>query len=194
MLEGDELVLRYWSGEYEHPLEGTPISRESVVWSVFRGGIPANLTDERQSNGYGHTLKRAVKVKAVIPFGYVDPVTRETKKIGVLVVDSGQDGVPISVQDFEYLKVVGHLVGSVLGKAELLDQFTDSCLRQKKIIGETAHNFRNRMVVIGGLCRRILRLNVDKNLAKDVSLLFDEVQALERHVKSFEEYMRGTGG
>lgn len=192
VLDGGELVLRYWSGQYESPLEGTPISRESVVWKIFEEGEPVNLTDERQSDGYKHTLKRAVKVKAVVPFGYTDSITGERRKIGVLVVDSGESGVPLSEQEFEYLKIIGYLIGSVAGKMQLFDRFTMSCVRQQKVIQETAHNFRNRMVVIGGLCRHILKHSADKDLEGDVSLLYGEIQTLEAHVKTFEEYMRDS--
>lgn len=192
ILEGDELVLRYWSGHYESPLEGAAISRQSVVWKIFEDGEPVNLTDERQSNGYMHTLKQAVKVKAVVPFGYLDPVTHQQRNMGALIVDSGESGLPVSEQEFEYLKIIGHLIGSVAGRVHLFDRFTDSCLAQQQIIRETAHNFRNRMVVIGGLCRRILKHTADRNLGNDVSLLYEEVKALEAHVERFEKYMNDT--
>jgi hypothetical protein len=192
VLEGNELVLRYWSGHYETPLGGTPISQESVVWKIFKGGEPVNLTDERQTNGYKHTLKKGVKVKAVVPFGYLDPVTHEQRNMGTLIVDSGEKGLPVSEQDFEYLKIIGYLIGSVAGKIELFSRLTASYVKQQKILRETAHNFRNRMVVIGGLCRRILKLSVDKDLEDDISLLYSEVQTLETHVERFEGYMNDS--
>jgi hypothetical protein len=189
ILEGNELVLKYWSGEYESPLDGTVISRESVVWKIFEDGSPVNLTDPHQTDGYKHTLRSGIKIKAVVPFGYAEPLTQKQRKMGVLIVDSGKNGVPVSELDFEYLKIISYLIGSAAGKAQLLDQFTGSCVRQQEIVRETAHNFRNRIAVIGGLCRRIQKLNVDKGLKDDVSLLYSEVRTLEAHVKRFEKYM-----
>ncbi|HAR96127.1 MAG TPA: hypothetical protein DCR97_09225 [Deltaproteobacteria bacterium] len=189
ILEGDKLVLRHSSGHYESPLDGKLVSEQSVVWEIFKEGKPLNLTDEYQGNGYEHTLKNGISLKAVVPFGYLDPVTEEEKNLGALIVDSGEKGLPISEQEFEYLKIIGLLIGSVVGRIELFDQLTASYVTQQKILKETAHNFRNRMVVIGGLCRRILKLNTDKDLGDDVSLLYKQVRALEEHVDRFESYM-----
>lgn len=189
VLEGDKLVLRYSSGHYESPLDGKLVSEQSVVWEIFREGKPVNLTDENRSNSYEHTLKNGINVKAVVPFGYLDPVAQEQKNVGALIVDSGERGLPISEQEFEYLKIIAFLIGSVVGRIELFDRLTASYVKQQRIVKETAHNFRNRMVVIGGLCRRILKPSGGKNLEDDVSLLYQEVQALEAHVDRFEGYM-----
>lgn len=190
IVEGDQLVLRYWSGRYEESqIGGTPISSESVVWKIFSEGVPVNLTDIHQTNGFKHTLKNGIKVKAVVPFGYLDPATGTQRNMGALIVDSGESGLPVSEQEFEYLKIIGYLIGSVVGRIELFDRLTVSYATQQKIVRETAHNFRNRMVVIGGLCRRIMKLEVSKHLEDDVSLLYQEVQTLEEHVDRFESYM-----
>jgi GAF domain-containing protein len=52
----------------------------------------------------------------------VDSLTQEEIRVGTLIVDSGKEGVPISGEDFEYLKVIGELIGAAVGKAELSEQ------------------------------------------------------------------------
>ena len=77
-----------------------------------------NLTDPKEIEGYRHTLAERVKIKAIIPFQYVDSLTQEEIRTGALIVDSGKEGVPISDEDFEYLKVIGELIGAAVGKAQ----------------------------------------------------------------------------
>ena len=52
----------------------------------------------------------------------MDSLTQEEIKVGALIVDSGKEGVPISSEDFEYLKVMGELIGAAVGKAESQSQ------------------------------------------------------------------------
>jgi GAF domain-containing protein len=191
-LEGDTLRLRFWAGEHSCPVGGLQVRRDSIVWDAVSRGVPINLTDPHETNGYRHTLGEQIKIKAIIPLSYVDPVTKEQKKLGVLVVDSGKEGVPISSEDFEYLQVIGQLIGAVVGRAELIEQLSTSCRRQEAILTETAHNFRNRIAAIGGFSRQIARLARDTELAEKAIHLHEEVKALEAHLGMFENHMMGS--
>lgn len=188
-LEGDDLKLRFWAGDHTVPLGGLKINKESIVWEAVRKGVAINLTDPHQTNGYTHTLREPVKIKAIVPLGYIDPLTQQEKKLGVLIVDSGQNGVPISAEDFEYLQVIGELISAIIGRAELVEQLMTSCRRQETILMETAHNFRNRIAVIGGFSRRIANLAKGTELADKAKHLHEEVTALEAHLAEFEKYM-----
>jgi hypothetical protein len=186
--EGEELKLHCWVGKYECPIEPIPICKESIVWKVVKEGIPVNLTETHQSEGYSHTLKEKVKIKAIVPLWYVDQVTQEEKRVGALIiVDSGKKGMPVSDEDFEYLKVVGELIGAAIGKAKLTGQLIDSYKRKEIMVRETAHAFRNRITAIGGFSRRIAELIRDKDLADEAKVLYQEVQLLESHLAQFEK-------
>jgi len=187
--EGEELKLQCWVGKYECPIETIPICKESIVWKVVKDGVPVNLTETHQCEGYSHTLAERVKIKAVVPLWYVDQVTQEEKRVGALIVDSGKRGMPVSGEDFEYLKVVGELIGAAAGKAELTEQLIESYKRKEIMVRETAHAFRNRITAIGGFSRRIAELAKDKDLADDAKLLYQEVQLLESHLGQFEKYL-----
>lgn len=188
-LEGEDLTLRFWAGEHICPVAGLQIHKESIVWDVLQKGVAVNLTDSHDTNGYTHTLTAPIKIKAIIPLSYVDPLSGEQKKVGALIVDSGKEGVPISPEDFEYLQVIGQLIGAIVGRAELVDQLMASCRRQEVILMETAHNFRNRIAAIGGFSRRISRLAQNSELAETATDLQEEVVALEGHLSGFEKYM-----
>ena len=107
LMEGDELKLHCWVGRYECPIGQVPVHKESIVWRIVEKGIPLNLTDPKEIEGFRHTLAEGVKVKAIIPLRYVDSLTQEEIKVGALIIDSGKEGVPISAEDFDYLKVIG---------------------------------------------------------------------------------------
>jgi len=188
-LEGEELTLRFWAGEHTVPVGGLTVNKESIVWEAVRKGVAMNLTDPHQTNGYPHTLSEPSKIKAIIPLGYIDPMTGQERKLGVLVVDSGRNGAPISREDFEYLQVIGELISAIIGRAELIQQLVSSCRRQETILMETAHNFRNRIAAIGGFSRRIARMAHDPELADNAKHLHEEVVALEAHLAEFEKYM-----
>jgi hypothetical protein len=188
-LEGDDLTLRFWAGERIVPAAGLKVHNNSIVWEVVTKGVAVNLTDLHQTNGYTHTLPEPVKIKAIIPLGYIDPLTRQEKKLGALIVDSGKDGLPISAEDFEYLQVIGELISAIIGRAELVEQLMTSCRRQEAILMETAHNFRNRIAVIGGFSRRIAQLAQGTDLADKATHLREEVEALQTHLVRFEKYM-----
>jgi GAF domain-containing protein len=189
LLEGDDLRLRFWAGEPSCPVGGLPVDKNSIVWDVVNKGIAINLTDPRQTNGYTPSLAEPIKIKSIIPLTYVDPVTQQKKKLGALIVDSGQEGVPISEEDFEYLQIIGQLISAIAERTELIQQLTTSCRRQEAILMQTDHNFRNSIAVIGGFSRRIARLTIDRELAAKAMHLHEEVRTLEAHLEEFETYM-----
>jgi hypothetical protein len=189
LMEGDELNLHCWVGRYECPIEQVPVCKESIVWRVVEKGAPVNLTDAHETEGYRHTLEEGIKIKAIIPLRYVDSLTQEEKRVGALVVDSGKEGVPISAEDFEYLKLVGELIGAAVGKAELAEELMESYRMKEVMVKETAHAFRNRITAIGTISRRIARLAKDPALAQDAEILYQEMQSLESHLERFEKYI-----
>jgi len=189
LMEGEELKLHCWVGKYECPIEQVPICKESIVWEVVKKGTPVNLTDPIQMDGYHHTLKEGVKIKAIIPLWYVDSLTQEERRVGGLIVDSGKKRVPIPDEDFEYLKMVGELMGGAIGKAELVEELIESHRKKEAMVRETAHAFRNRIAAIGGFSRRMVHLAKNTDLAKEARMVYEEVQALETQLERFEKYM-----
>jgi hypothetical protein len=187
LLGGDELKMSCWVGRYDCPMEQVSVCKESIVWDVVTTGIAVNLTDFDQTKDYKHTLTEKVKIKAIIPVGYIDSVTQEEKRVGALIVDSGKEGIPISQYDFEYLKVVGELIGAAIGKAELVSRLTDVYRKQEAIIRETSHNFRNCIAVVGGLSRRVTKAAIDSELKREAKMLYGAIKSLEMHLKHFEE-------
>jgi hypothetical protein len=148
-----------------------------------------NLTDSKEIEGYRHTLAEGVKIKSIIPLQYVDSLTQEEIRVGALIVDSGKEGVPISAEDFEYLKVIGELIGAAVGKAELSEQLIESYRKKEAMVKQTADAFRNRITIIGTISRRIARLAKDPVLAQDAEILYQEIQSLESHLERFEKYL-----
>jgi len=187
--EGEEWKLHCWVGQYECPMEKTPICKESIVWKVVEDGTPANLTEAHESEGYRHTLTEKVKIKAIVPLWYVDQLTQEETRVGALVVDCGKKGMPVSAEDFEYLKVVGELIGAAVGKAELAEQMVESFRTKEAMVKETSHAFRNRISAIGTISQRIARLAKNTDLAQEALMLYREVELLESHVERFEKYI-----
>jgi hypothetical protein len=187
LMEGGELKLHCWVGKYECPIEQVPVDKESIVWRIVEKGIPLNLTDPKEIEGYRHTLTEGVKIKSVIPLQYVDSLTQEEIRVGALIVDSGKEGVPISGEDFEYLKVIGELIGAAVGKAELSEQLIESYRKKEAMVKQTADAFRNRITIIGTISRRIARLAKDPALAQDAEILYQEIQSLESHLEQFEK-------
>ena len=189
LMEGDELKLHCWVGRYECPIEQVPVHKESIVWRIVEKGIALNLTDPKEIEGYRHTLAEGVKIKSIIPLRYVDSLTQEEIRVGALIVDSGKEGVPISGEDFDYLKVIGELIGAAVGKAELSEQLIESYRKKEAMVKQTADAFRNRITIIGTISRRIARLAEDIRLANEARLLYKEVQLLESHLERFEKYI-----
>jgi hypothetical protein len=187
LMEGDELKVHSWVGRYECPIEQVPVHKESIVWRIVEQGEPLNLTDPKQIEGYRHTLAEGVKIKSIIPLRYVDSLTQEEIRVGALIVDSGKEGVPISDEDFEYLKGIGELIGAAVGKAELTGQLIESYRKKEAMVKQTADAFRNRIAVIGTISRRIARLTQDPALAQDAERLYEEIQLLQSHLEQFEK-------
>jgi hypothetical protein len=189
MVEGEDLRLRFWAGEHTCAVNGLKINENSVVWDAVRKGRPVNLTERRQTNGFGHTLAEPIRIKSVIPLSYVDPLTERREQLGALIVDSGIKEQPISGEDFEYLQLIGELISAIIGRARLIEQLMQSCHRQETILLETAHRFRNSIAVIGGFSQRIAKVADDRDLAENAKHLFEEVKTLEAHLAVFEKYM-----
>jgi len=187
LMEGDELKVHSWVGRYECPIEQVPVHKESIVWRIVEKGEPLNLTDPKQIEGYRHTLAEGVKIKSIIPLRYVDSLTQEEIRVGALIVDSGKEGVPISDEDFEYLKGIGEIIGAAVGKAELTGQLIESYRKKEAMVKQTVDAFRNRITVIGTISRRIARLTQDPALAQDTKILYQEIQLLESHLEQFEK-------
>ena len=189
LLQGDNLMLRFWAGEHSCPIGGVSIRENSIVWDALRKGKPINLTNIQQADKFEHTLDNPINVKSIIPLSYVDPLSKQQKKMGVLIVDSGKEGVPISAEDFEYLQVIGQLISAIVGRKELIQQLMESCHRQEAILMEAAHNFRNNILIIGGFSRRIAKLAKNTEIAENAIDLEREVGDLEKHFAEFEKYM-----
>ncbi|MGB9629347.1 MAG: GAF domain-containing protein [Thermodesulfobacteriota bacterium] len=189
LMEGEELKLYCWVGKYECPIEAIPICKDSIVWKVVEDGIPVNLTETHQCVGYSHTLSEGIKIKAIVPLWFVDQVTQEEKKVGALIVDSGKKGFPIAKEDFEYLKVVGELIGAAIAKAQLVEKLIETYRMKEAMVKETAHMFRNRLTAIGGLSRRIVQLSKNKDLNREARMVYEEVQSLETQLERFEKYL-----
>jgi GAF domain-containing protein len=189
LLEGEDLKLRFWAGEHTCPIGGVTIGENSIVWDAVRKNQPINLTDAQQSSNFKHTLREPINVKSIIPLSYVDPLSKQQKNLGVLIVDSGKENIPISAEDFEYLQVIGQLISAIVGRKELVQQLLESCRRQEAILMESAHNFRNSIVIIGGFSRRIEKLAQNTEMAETAIDLQRELQGLEAHFSEFEKYM-----
>jgi hypothetical protein len=187
--EGEDLKLHSWVGRYECPIEQVPLHKESIAWEVIQKGIPLNLTDPKEIEGYQHTLAERVKIKAIIPFQYVDSLTQEEIRVGALIIDSSKEGVPIAEEDFEYLKVIGELIGAAVGKAQLTEQLVESYRKKEAMVKQTADAFGNRITVIGMVSRRIARLAKDPALARDAEILDQEIELLESNLEQFEKYI-----
>ena len=191
--EGDRLKMHSWMGIHECPIEQVPVDEESTVRGVIEKGEPINLTDPEEIEGYQLTQAERVRVKAVIPFQYVDPLTQEEIRAGALIVDSGQEGVPISTEDFEYLKVIGELMGAAVWKAELTERLVESYRKKEAMVRQTSDAFRNRITVIGMVSRRIARLAKGPALARYAKMLHREIESLESRLEQFEKYMKTSG-
>ena len=190
LMEGGELKICCWVGRYDYPIERVPICRESIVWKAVKDGKPINLTDPQESEGYRHTLPEEVKIKSIIPLWHVDSLSQEEKIVGALIVDSGMEGTPISIEDFEYLKDVGELVGAAVGKADLIAKLLECYRGKEAMVMDTVDAFRNRIAAIGTISRRMERMANRTALAQEARVLIKEVQVLEFHLEQFEKYLK----
>ena len=178
LIGGGEPRLRCRGSGYECSTAQFPDCKEdSVIKRVVENGVPVNLKDNE------------TKINAIIPLWYVDSLSQEEKRIGALIVDSSKAGDPISAEDFEYLKVVGELIGGAIGKVELAEQAIESYRRKEAMVRETAHAFRNRITAIGTFSQQIARLSHSTDLARKARMLYQEVLELEAHLGRFEKYI-----
>lgn len=186
-LEDGELVIAGWAGDHADDLSvNRRCIKESIVWKVFRRGIAVNLTDRSSAEGCQHTLGEEVKIKAIIPLRYVEALTQQEKKFGVLVVDSGKPQFPIPEEDFEYLQTLGNLIGETVGKAELVHQLINSYEKKEEMARTVAHCFRNRLIVIGGFAKRIERLSRIGPLKRYGQIVSAEIKELEMELERLE--------
>jgi GAF domain-containing protein len=190
LLEGGELRICCWVGRYDFPTERVPICQESIVWKAVQERQPLNLTNPQECEGYRHTLPERVKIKSIIPLWHVDSFSQEERIVGALIVDSGTEGTAISAEDFEYLKDVGGLIGSAIGKADLLEKLGDCYRGKQAMVMDTVDGFRNRIAAIGTISRRMERMAATTGLAQEIRALIHEVELLEFHLEQFEKYLK----
>jgi hypothetical protein len=190
LMEEGDLKICCWIGSYDYPTERVSVRHESIVWKAVKDGKPINLTDPQACEGYPHSLPEEVRIKSIIPLWHVDSLSQEEKMVGALIVDSGKEGTPISSEDFEYLKDVGALIGSAIGKADLITKLGDCYRGKEEMVLDTVDAFRNRVAAIGAICRRMERMASQTGWAQETRTLIKEVELLEAHLKQFENYLK----
>jgi hypothetical protein len=186
-----KLVIQYCVGEYREKVEpGREIVRESVVWKAFEGGKALNVVHPSQSEGYRHTLKEQVKIKAAVPLIYVDPITQKQVKFGILVIDSGEKGTPITDDEFEYLLVMADLVAETVGKSELVRELIESYEKRREMIITMTDYLRNRFMTIGGFAQRLHKKLRSGEGKRDAKVISDEIEKLEERLETIEAMFR----
>ena len=189
--EGTKLVIKYCVGEYREDVEtGKEIVRESVVWKAFEEGEALNCIHPSQSNGYQHTLQEQVKIKAAVPLIYVDPRTQQEMKFGMLVIDSGKKGTPITDDEFVYLLVMADLVAETVGKSELVRELIESYEKRRVMIITMTDYLRNSFMVIGGFARRLHKKLRSGEAKRDAMVISNEVEKLEERLETIEGMFR----
>jgi hypothetical protein len=148
-----------------------------------------NLTGARETKEYRLIPEEEQKITAIVPLWYVDHMTQAERIVGALIIESNGAGTPISSGDFDYLKLVGELIGGAIGKVELGEQIIESYRRKEAMVKETTHLFRNRITAIGTFSRHIARSAHRTDLARKARMLYQEVLELEAHLTRFEKYM-----
>jgi len=182
-----KLVIQYCVGEYRENVEhGKEIIKESVVWKAFEGGKALNVIHPSQCDGYRHTLKEQVKTKAAVPLIYVDPRTQRQVKFGILVIDSGKKGTPITDDEFAYLLVMADLVAETVGKSELVRELMESYEKRREMIITMTDYLRNRFMTIGGFARRLHKKLRSGETKKDAKVISDEIEKLEERLETIE--------
>jgi signal transduction histidine kinase len=192
VLEDGHLVITHWVGEYEgNFLASKKVAEKSILWDVFKEGRALNLTAPSQTNGHEHTLTEHVKIKAVVPLRYVDARTHQEMKFGVLVVDSGKEQAPITVEEFEYLQIMADLIAEAVGKAVLVRELIRSYEKREEASKSLAHFLRNRFMVIGGFARRLLKKTDNKEIKGYAETIAREIEEMERSLQALEEMLQG---
>jgi len=186
-----KLVIQCCVGEYSEYVEpGREILQESVVWEAFEKGKPVNFIHPSQSNGHQHTLKDQVKIKAAVPLSYVDPRTQQQVKFGILVIDSGKKGTPITEDEFAYLLVMADLMAETIGKSELVDELMESYEKRREMIITMTDYLRNRFMAIGGFARRLHKKLHTREEKNDAMIISKEIEQLEERLKNIEEMFK----
>jgi hypothetical protein len=186
-----KLVIEYCVGEYrEHVEPGKEIIRESVVWEAFEAGQAVNFVHPSQSNGHQHTLKDQVKIKAAVPLKYVDPRTQQEVKFGILVIDSGKRGTPITDDEFAYLLVMSDLMAETIGKSQLVQELIESYKKRREMIITMTDYLRNRFMAMGGFARRLHKKLRSGEAKSDAMVILKEIEQLEERLKAIEEMFK----
>jgi hypothetical protein len=188
VLKDGQLLIADWVGEYEaNFLTTKKVARKSILWKAFSEGKALNLTIPSQTNGYEHTLKEQVKVKAVIPLRYVDARTHQEVRFGVLVVDSGREQAPITDEEFEYLQIMADLMGEAAGKAELVKELINSYAQREELVKSMTHYLRNRFMVMGGFARRLYQKIDDGETREYAGIIAKEIVEMEKSLQVLED-------
>ncbi|MBW1980067.1 MAG: universal stress protein [Deltaproteobacteria bacterium] len=174
--EGENLVMRACVGNYQRcPEIGLQVHPDSIVWEVFRSGMAFNFTEPADLVGKSHTLPEPVPIKAIIPLKSAALRHDLGQTLGVLVVDAGDSSEPISQKDFQYLEVVGLLLGEILERSLIMEKM-DAIQREKESMSqEVSHIFRNRFTAIGGAARRLEKALADPLLKRWAHIIVEEV-------------------
>jgi signal transduction histidine kinase len=191
VLEDGELVIKYWmgdSGQDSHTNKA--IVKRSIIWKVFEEGKALNFTDPSQTDGYEHTLKEKIKVKAAVPLKYIYARTQQEVKFGVLVVDSGKEQTPITEDEFRYLLVMADLIGETVGKAELVRELIESYENREELAKAMAHQLRNRFTVIGGFAQRLYKMLQAGKKKEYAQIIFREIGEMEEALRTLEKIWR----
>jgi signal transduction histidine kinase len=187
VLENGKLIIKYWIGDYVEDFQTSmEIVKRSIVWNVFEQGKALNLTEPSQTNGYEHTLKEHVKIKAVVPLKYMDARMQQEVTFGVLIVDSGRQQNPISKEEFEYLLIMAELIGEAVGKAELVNELIRSYKNREELVKAMAHFLRNRFMTIGGFARRLHKIADKKKIKSYSEIIVREIDEMELCLQALE--------
>lgn len=192
VLEDGQLLIADWVGEYDKSFSTTKkVARKSILWKALSKGEALNLTVPSQTNGYEHTLKEQVKIKAVVPLRYVDARTHQEVRFGVLVVDSGREQAPITEEEFEYLQIMADLIGEAAGKTELVKELISSYAQREELVKSMTHSLRNRFMVIGGFARRLYKKIDDGKTKGYAGIIAKEIVEMEKSLQVLEDMWKG---
>jgi hypothetical protein len=186
------LVLRYCAGAYRLcPDIGARVPPGSVVWKIFREGVPVNLTDREDQPRESHTLPEPVVCKAVIPLKCSDVLPcKGTDAFGVLVVDAVDMGRSLDEQEFQYLEVFAMLLSEVLARSILLERIRTMQREKTQMAEEVCHIFRNRFMVIGGLALRLTKILQDPPLRQYARIILKETAKAEKALRRWKKLHR----
>jgi K+-sensing histidine kinase KdpD len=188
VLEHGRLVIKYWIGNGTEDCHiDKEIVRKSIIWKVFEEGKARNFTDSSQTDGYEHTLEEKVKVKAAVPLKYIHARTRQEVKFGMLVVDSGKRQAPITEGEFQYLLIMGDLIGETVEKAELVRELIESYENREELAKSMAHQLRNKFMIIGGFASRLHKKLQSGREKRYAQIIFSEIGEMEESLRTLEE-------